>query len=368
MWYSDRPAVRALGAALLLGAWAATGLACAPKYALRVDVPARRAPPGVRTMVVQDFAPRGWGQGFAHEVRGRLTQYGFVQPVQAGAGPLLTGQVSVSDVRRTADSIVQEVNDRNVTVYTVRSQAEATVSYSLAEGGRTLAAASFARDYDDTVYASSRAEAQADAPTDEQIIAWLLSAMVDEVTHDVSPHKQTVELALRTGDHDGLAQGVTYMQHGRFDQAFSIWDQVVEQAASASDRAAAYYNIGVIREARGEYDDAFKMFSEADALLPGDEEIIGSLSRVEKEQAQRATLLRGAAVSSGPPGYKLTVRTEPPGARVRIMNITPKYQDQIELPPGSYDVVVDAPGHAPSRQWVRIQGGDVQIDVRLQPE
>lgn len=367
-------------------ALAAALISCAPTYSLLVDVPPRRAPTGISGMVVQDFVPPGWGPSFSQELRGRISGYGFIQTSQAGGGPLLTGQVSVSQVRRTPGTSVQQVEEkqngqkyvRNVTVYRVRSQAEVSVSYALVQAGRTLATGTYGREYDQTRVGSTAAEALANSDTDDQIVGSLLGPLVEEVARDVSPHKQKSTIALRTGEHPGLEQGVQYMKHGRFEQAFAIWDQVVEQSTTASDRAAALYDMGVIREVRGEYSDAFDMFSKADSLQPGDDEIIEALTRVEQKKVQQARIQQPAlpAVGAPPPSgapatgevARFTVRTDPPGARVRIMNIPQSYRDQIELPVGRYDLMVDAPGYAPRRQWVNLGRGDFTLDVRLTPK
>ncbi|CAM4256283.1 PEGA domain-containing protein [Pseudoalteromonas ostreae] len=48
----------------------------------------------------------------------------------------------------------------------------------------------------------------------------------------------------------------------------------------------------------------------------------------------------------------LTVATQPSDARVRIMNIKPKYENGIELKEGKYDVEVSKPGYTTYREWV----------------
>lgn len=48
----------------------------------------------------------------------------------------------------------------------------------------------------------------------------------------------------------------------------------------------------------------------------------------------------------------LTVATQPSDARVRIMNIKPKYESGIELKEGKYDIEVSKPGYTTYRKWV----------------
>ncbi|NMM42115.1 PEGA domain-containing protein [Pseudoalteromonas arctica] len=48
----------------------------------------------------------------------------------------------------------------------------------------------------------------------------------------------------------------------------------------------------------------------------------------------------------------LTVATQPSDARVRIMNIKPKYESGIELKEGKYDIEVSKSGYNTYREWV----------------
>ncbi len=68
------------------------------------------------------------------------------------------------------------------------------------------------------------------------------------------------------------------------------------------------------------------------------------------------------------PRTYLTVKTEPPGAQVRIMNIGPVYRDGIELPPGNYDLEVSAPGYPPYRKWHTLAVGAQELKIALPAE
>ncbi|MDG4553568.1 MAG: protein kinase [Candidatus Competibacter sp.] len=61
----------------------------------------------------------------------------------------------------------------------------------------------------------------------------------------------------------------------------------------------------------------------------------------------------------------LTVKTEPPGAQVRIMNIGPAYRDGIELLPGDYDLEVSAPGYQTDRAWHNLAAGAQELKIAL---
>ena len=63
--------------------------------------------------------------------------------------------------------------------------------------------------------------------------------------------------------------------------------------------------------------------------------------------------------------YKLTVEVTPPGSRIRIMNIGPKYFHGIELSPGAYRIKVDKDGYITDDNWITIQNKDITIPVEL---
>ncbi len=63
----------------------------------------------------------------------------------------------------------------------------------------------------------------------------------------------------------------------------------------------------------------------------------------------------------------LHVNTDPQGARVRILNIVPRYHPGIELAPGSYHIEVSAPGYRTDTQWIPLSGGErKQVQVALE--
>lgn len=61
----------------------------------------------------------------------------------------------------------------------------------------------------------------------------------------------------------------------------------------------------------------------------------------------------------------ITIKTNPPDARVRVMNIAPVYQDGMKLKPGRYDIEVSALGYATHRQWYEMDNSDLVLDVQL---
>ncbi|GAB2889751.1 SUMF1/EgtB/PvdO family nonheme iron enzyme [Microbulbifer echini] len=89
-------------------------------------------------------------------------------------------------------------------------------------------------------------------------------------------------------------------------------------------------------------------------------------SVISQENASATVFEKSENEASPTPSYGLTVKTEPEAARVRIMNITPRYQPGIRLKPGLYDVEVSAAGFIPYRRWVQVGDRDLKLTAKLQ--
>ena len=65
---------------------------------------------------------------------------------------------------------------------------------------------------------------------------------------------------------------------------------------------------------------------------------------------------------------RLFVNTDPSGARVRILNIGPRFHQGMELNPGSYNLEVSADRHHTRKEWVELTTGDEKrVQITLTP-
>lgn len=62
---------------------------------------------------------------------------------------------------------------------------------------------------------------------------------------------------------------------------------------------------------------------------------------------------------------QLTIVSDPPRARVRILNIKPRYRAGMALPPGPYHLEVSAPRHVTEVFWLTLEDHDVRRHVSL---
>ena len=63
--------------------------------------------------------------------------------------------------------------------------------------------------------------------------------------------------------------------------------------------------------------------------------------------------------------HALTVEIKPADARVRILNIKPKYHPGIRLRPGRYHIEVSKPGYRMHKEWVTVTDLDLTVAVNL---
>jgi len=91
-----------------------------------------------------------------------------------------------------------------------------------------------------------------------------------------------------------------------------------------------------------------------------------SYSKQMRFERGRARDLYVILEPKAPSEGRLFVYTKPLEAKVRILNIGPKFQQGIELDPGKYHVEVSAVGHETQRMWVAISAGrDKTVDIKL---
>jgi hypothetical protein len=96
----------------------------------------------------------------------------------------------------------------------------------------------------------------------------------------------------------------------------------------------------------------------------GEEGLEGAIARLTARllmsPKEQAAAKREAMAREAPPSSKgrLSVQATPADARVRILNIKPRYRPGIELEAGSYHIEVSKPGYVTARQWIRIAGGE----------
>jgi formylglycine-generating enzyme required for sulfatase activity len=72
-------------------------------------------------------------------------------------------------------------------------------------------------------------------------------------------------------------------------------------------------------------------------------------------------------ITPTPALYPLVIVTSPGDASIKIMNIKPRFEQGIKLPPGKYDIEVSRPGYQTQRFWTEIINKAITVEVELFP-
>lgn len=83
----------------------------------------------------------------------------------------------------------------------------------------------------------------------------------------------------------------------------------------------------------------------------------GTYAELAKLKIENYNAAASASAPASPPPEKafLTIKTSPDDARVRILNIGPKYREGLELPPGRYHIEVSKPGYRRHTEWLSLE-------------
>ena len=149
----------------------------------------------------------------------------------------------------------------------------------------------------------------------------------------------------------------------------------LNQTITQQNEAIDTYNkkIGSAKEKVANYNQTQELFSTTCANKSYDESDMQSVlaemgqeKKVEKGKKSDAGTVNESKPEQKPNGqYSLTVNPIPVEAKVRIMNIVPKYKHNILLKPGKYDISVTYPNYREYRKWIEIKEANLSIDVIL---
>jgi len=115
----------------------------------------------------------------------------------------------------------------------------------------------------------------------------IIEELSRKITRAISPTKSLSSISLQTGNHPGFEYGQKYLKGGLLPQAINAWKQAAQESTKKSDKAAAYYNIGVAYESQQAYKQAYEMFKKADEYTPANSTIIKGLVRLRKAKKQQ---------------------------------------------------------------------------------
>ena len=262
----------------------------AKKYSFTIEAPPKYSTGYVfDTMGVQTFESnrKQFGNTIVTLLKSGVAKEGYVRIVSKGAECILTGTLYIGDIHKDSRTKKFECtkysNNKSYKTtchtyyYTKKVMIKADYTLYSNKDKNVVFGDSVSYDFDKTWSSSENSSAaRTSALTDDQIINKAMQDIALQIVQAITPHKETVSRELQKGGDDNIELGITYLINGRVDQAISIWDQCISVLTSPKNKAAAYYNIGVVKESQGLYRDAFELYSKANVLLPAEELYIQS--------------------------------------------------------------------------------------------
>ena len=276
---------------------------CVPKkHSFTVEAPPKYSSEHkIETITVKPFKSNkaGYGQEIASKIKNGIAQQGYMKVVPAGGKGIITGRLDVGDFigrTHTKEWECEYKGKKEICreyFYIVKCLIKADYSLYSEKEKSAIYGDTFTLDFNETfpsayVGAKTEAEAIRKAPSKDSLIAHSIQAIANKIVQDVTPHKEKIARELVDAGDDSIKLGITYLENGRADQAVGIWEQVSNQTASGEIKAAALYNIGVVKESQGMHQDAFKHYSEANQLNMAKELYIQAMTRAEQNMKRES--------------------------------------------------------------------------------
>lgn len=267
---------------------------CAKLVKEQVTMPPRDLSIPVRSLNIKPFSSSRYGGQLADEVKNQLANEGYILVSSHDAEATLGGTLTVGrlDCRQYTTSFQVEKKEkgrkRKTTehLYHIKKSLPTSVTYSVEKGGSVLGGNTYSTSYEREWTGSSAAEARAAAETDEAIIQSQFGVLARQIVEGISPHKELWSFKLQgaslMGGNQYLQAGIDYYIKGLYPQAEDYWSRVISENKDPKDTAAAYYNMGVLKMREAQYEDAFKMFRDADRLDPANSVYMDALMQVER--------------------------------------------------------------------------------------
>lgn len=262
-----------------------------PSTTVSVDVPAQNLSRIISPIQVSNFSSNQskYGRRISEQVKSDLLQAGYVKISKNHGQGVLKGNIDIDRSTEHTRSYTAKSKKRGqYTMYSVQKTTVGRVSYTLLDrAGNTISSGVYNSVQSSSSSDESSSDARSKNPSDEEHRTQIIEALATKITIAISPTKRTSKISLQTGNHPGFEYGHKYLKGGLLPQAINAWKQAAQESTKKSDKAAAYYNIGVAYESQQAYKQAYEMFKKADELKPADSTIIKGLVRLRRKKTQQ---------------------------------------------------------------------------------
>ena len=143
------------------------------------------------------------------------------------------------------------------------------------------------KDFPDLSYSFKTSEtSHGSVPTNAEIIAKMILPAIEEITKDISPHKENRVLQINT---KGSEKAVLLLRSLALTEAIRSLDELKDDKSSAD-----YENLGVAYEAIGEYLDTQNAFQKASEMDPASVFAAQCKKRISAVLEEKKQLRKGA--------------------------------------------------------------------------
>lgn len=267
---------------------------CAKLVLEQVTMPPRDLSVPVQSLNIKPFSSSPHGARLADEVKNQLANEGYIRVSGQQGDATLTGTLTVGRLDRreytTSFQVEKKKNGRKYKttehLYHLRKSLITSATYSVEKGGSVLGGNTYSSSYEREWTAPTAGQVRAAAENDEAIVLSQFGILARQIVEGISPHKELWSFRLQgaslMGGNQYLQAGIDYYTKGLYPQAEDYWQRVISEANKPKDKAAAYYNMGVLKMRQAQYEGAFNMFREADRLDPANSVYMDALMQVEK--------------------------------------------------------------------------------------
>lgn len=262
-----------------------------PSTVVSVDVPAQNLNRIVSPIRVNNFSSNRstYGRKLAEQVKSDLLGAGYVKISKNGGQGILSGNIDIDRSTSNTSSHTYKSKKRgSYTVYTATKNTVGRASYTLVDrAGNTISSGVYKAEQSSSSSDESSSDARSRNPSDEKHRELIIEELSAKITAAISPTKSSSKVSLQSGNHPGFEYGRKYLEGGLLPQAINAWKQAAKESKRSSDKAAAYYNMGVAYESKRSYKQAYDMFKKADEYKPADSTIIKGLVRLRRAKKQQ---------------------------------------------------------------------------------
>jgi tetratricopeptide (TPR) repeat protein len=221
------------------------------------------------------------GSILSAKIKSELIGQGFTS-VDNNSPYILVGEILPSKVERKSWSEKHEGKKETWYSYHASVQQSLSVSFAVILGQKTLTSGSENFSYKkEKDSGENSTKAKSKLLTDAEVVDILIGKAAEYLTKQISPYRAKVNLNYLSGDDDNLDLGIEYVKKSRFEQAYSIFDQVAQNSTNMQDQAKAIHNQGLVKLMQGKHSDAYELMSKANLIDPSNLDILDSMLEVE---------------------------------------------------------------------------------------